>query len=1224
MEKSAVTASSYSSACLFPLLSAIFMAITFFLLAAKPFMAQARADEEAKDAAVILNRDIDHYVLGPYLYYLKDPKGELSISQVNTRGMRNRFKRSNAPAPGFGFTSSTYWFKFSLKNPSYKQVSRYLEIEYPLLDHVELYEPTPAGTYRIYKEGDHQEFSHRPVLYRNFVFILTLPPQASLTYFIRVKTSSSLNLPAKLYTPAAFINKVENEEMALGMYFGILFAMLAYNMILYISIRESIYLHYVLFVLLNFLFQLDLTGVSFKYLWPSYPYWANISLPFFIFTAFFFGTQFTRGILNTKKNIWIIDVILKVFLYLAAIGAVVTLVTPYNISIRLATLFTITVMVHIAAGFICLFRGYRPARYYVFAWTVSLAGMAIFALKSFGTLPNNFFTIWGIQIGSAWEVILLSIALADRINILSREKERIQAEYTSKLEAANLRLEEFTRNLEEKVAQRTKELEKSNILLKKQAQEMRLAEEQAAKASKAKSEFLANMSHEIRTPLNAITGVTGLALDMDGLPPKLREYLEIIKTSAYSLLGLVNDILDFSKIEAGRMELEKTVFSLDEVIENIADMFSEQASGRGAELIIDMDPGVPDGLIGDPMRLTQLLTNLISNALKFTPEGEVILSCSCRAKEESVARLEFCVEDTGIGIDPDRLDILFDMFTQADTSTTRKFGGTGLGLAICKKIADLMEGNITVSSWPGKGTRFTFSVAMELARVPQGKRVLDVDIPRETEVLLCFDSSRLSRAIENILISLGVSNVRYLREDEIERHLEAQRSCCLLCIEADHKSQVERAQVLLDRFGTLSIVVCHHFDFEPSGSVSGSNQRLFFILKPVKKSMLAKILHTVAAFKDVEEVPPHLHELKDKKGFLRGIKVLLVEDNEINQMVAKDIISRTGAEVTTAENGKAALLVADRGFDIILMDIQMPEMDGYQTARALRARKETRDIPIIAMTAGVFEDDRQRCFQAGMNDFLMKPVTPEAVVGMLKKWANVNRQEARSSEESAVEVGPASPFREIFKSMEGIDLEDAEKRFRGNSSLFSDILAKFVIQYSDFIENIVERLHDGEVSEALSGVHTLKGVAANLSAVALKKACEELESAIKEANMEKARKMLNKVDDEIQGIISSFKSYRGKEGFHPENTHVSMTADREDFSDHDEASVENLFVQLDELLGLNDIDSDLVWENLKSKLKDKISDERLEAFEGLLKDMDFEEAKELLEEIRMSWSGQGT
>ncbi len=1162
----------------------------------------------AQQAAIELREGIDQYTLGPYLYYLEDPKGQLTIAEITSNKLKHHFSRSNAPAPGFGFTSSTYWFKFSLTNPLEKKVDRYLEIEYPLLDHVELYEPTPVGTYRGYKEGDHREFSHRPVLYRNFVFILEIPAETTLTYYIKVKTSSSLNLPAKLYTPAAFIDKVENEEMALGMYFGILFAMLAYNMILYISIRESIYLYYVLFVTFNFLFQLDLTGVSFKYLWPYEPHWANISLPFFIFTAFFFGTQFTRGILNTRKNIWVIDILLKIFLYLAVAGAVMSLLVPYNISIRLATLFIITVIVHIVAGFICLLRGYRPARYYVFAWTVSLAGMAIFALKSFGTIPNNFFTVWGIQIGSAWEVILLSIALADRINILSREKERIQSEYTSKLEAANLRLEEFTRNLEEKVAQRTRELEESNILLKKQAQEMRIAEEQAEKANRAKSEFLANMSHEIRTPLNAITGVTGLALEMEGLPPKLREYLKIIKTSAYSLLGLVNDILDFSKIEAGRMELENTEFSLHEIVENLAEMFSEQASARGAELIIDIHPAVPNHLIGDPMRLSQLLTNFISNALKFTPEGEVLLACRCASLSESSTRLEFCVEDTGIGIDPERLDILFDMFTQADTSTTRRFGGTGLGLAICKKIADLMGGNIVVSSQPGQGTRFVFSAEFELGQDPGGMVEICPPFKEEMPVVLCCNSKRLKTALENILQSVGLKNIEHVQGDSLEAVMDTLEGISLLILDIGmEKDPMTKVNGLTKRFPNLFIAICHGFDFQPLEHAADMSRRIFFLLKPVTRGPVVKMMNAIFTEGGHMEQMSEGHEREPLP--FRGAHVLLVEDNEINQMVARDIITRTGARVTTAENGRVALSLAKQGFDIILMDIQMPEMDGYEATMALRARPEMAHVPIIAMTAGVFEDDRQRCFEAGMNDFLMKPVTPESVTAMLKKWLKSSYGIKRRGQIWANDgEGRSMPsLEEILQYLYGIDREDASKRFGKNGALFLEVLSRFVSQYSSFAQEIELYLPE-DIEKVLAEVHTLKGVAGNLSALVLKDLCKALEDAIRAGDIDQARLMLLKVQKEIDAISSSFND--NSSGLRPnEDKEVTKEVEAGNL-------VESVLGQLDEMLSLNDIDSDLLWEKLRPLIDGRIGEQDIEEFESRLADMDFEEARGKLQEIR--------
>ena len=1131
--------------------------------------------------------------LGPYIEYFEDSKSRFSINQIASPGFAANFKSCTRTSPGFGFTSSAFWFRFSLRNTTSQTITRFLEIEYPLLDYIDLYVPDGKGGFQVFKEGDRQNFSKRPIRYRNFVFVLDLPPQSTKTYYLRVKTSSSLNLPARLYTQAGFMDKIENEETALGIYFGILFAMLAYNLILFFTIRESVYLYYVLFVIFYFLFQLDLTGVAFKYLWPNNIYWANESLPFFIFVAYMFGTIFTRQIINAKSYAPLLDKILAAFMVLSLVCAALCLLVPYEISIKAATLVTMTVVVHILAGFLCFFRGYRPARYYASAWSVSMAGAAIYAFKSFGLLPNNFITVWGIQIGSAWEVILLSMALSDRLSLLQKEKDAIQAEYTRKLEEANLRLEEFAKTLEEKVHKRTRELERSNALLKKQADEMRLAEERAERASKAKSDFLANMSHEIRTPLNAITGITSLALDME-LPGKLREYLKIIKVSAYSLLNLVNDILDFSKIEAGRMELEKTDFSLLEVIENIADMFTELVAEKSLEFIIDIESSVPDRLLGDPVRLGQLITNLVSNAIKFTDQGQVLLSVRLVSEDEKRCVLCFMVSDTGIGIEKDRLDYLFDMFTQADSSTTRRFGGTGLGLTICKRIAQLMGGTISVESEPAVGTTFTFRVEIDKSAEVDSPPIHIKNKLKWSRLLVATRNDALRKSLENILKRLHLPEPKAVGIEELRTCMEGQRQSLtetLLFFDADEisiKSLVSQLEVLPEN--SAAIVLFPFGTERKIKEVQGTAVLVVPCLKPVTVGRISNALGLLCGQQTDEDKERETEHVR-----FQDLNVLVVEDNEINQLVAREILEKFGAKVRFASNGAEAISKATSDTDIIFMDIQMPEMDGYAATKTLRQLPEFSKIPIVAMTAGVFKEDRQRCLAAGMNDFLMKPITPESVLNAVKKWADPSklRYEKKSREKE--------PAR--FPAVPGASIEEAKKRFDSNPNLYLELVTKFARENSNILETVAA-IREKEGTEGVKRYfHTLKGVSANL-------ALDELRNLfLKAENMVQNEE--DGLDDllvEIENQILSIKKYTGhkigRETVIPSSPVYT-----------DNRELKNLIIKLDELLELNDIDCEDVWREIKTKLKDIIPDQDLAQLDDFLDELDFDAARHKLAQI---------
>ena len=1128
--------------------------------------------------------------LGPYLHYLEDKEGTFDIEDVSDPANSAAFNRCKSLYPGFGFTSSVYWFKFTIKNPYNTKATRFLEVEYPLLDYIDLYVPDGKGKYTVYHQGDRYNFSKRPIPYRNFVFIIKIPGKSTVNYFLKVKTSSSLNIPARLYTQAAFMDKIENEETALGIYFGILFAMLAYNLILYFTIRESVYLYYVLFVIFNFLFQLDLTGVAFKYLWPYSIWWANESLPLFILVAYLFGTLFTRQIINTRRVAPNVDKVLAALMWLSLICAVLCLFFPYKVSIKAATLISMTVVVHIFAGFLCLYRGYRPARYYALAWSISMAAAAIYAFKSFGFLPNNFLTVWGIQIGSAWEVILLSMALSDRLSLLQKEKEQIRAEYTRKLE-------DFAKGLEEKVRQRTIELEKSNELLKEQAEEMRIAEERAEKASKAKSDFLANMSHEIRTPLNAITGITALALEME-LPDKLRQYLNIVKVSANALLSLVNDILDLSKIEAGKMELESTDFDLIDVTENIADMFTEIASEKAIEFVIDVDHKVPNLLQGDPVRLGQLLTNLVSNAMKFTEQGQVFLGCTVCDETPDKVTLSFKVSDTGIGIEKERLDYLFDMFTQADSSTTRRFGGTGLGLTICKKIAELMDGNIQVESKPGSGTTFVFTATFPKA----GSQTVSGHCPLKSagskEIVIVTSNLLVKRSLENILKRLGIKTFKAVAMNKTEQGHGKPKDeepsggeNHIFILDISEKGQTKAIAPFCCTKD--HVLVLSPFHIAQALSFKNLDKKHETIIKPATLKRVSAGLDRLFSISSG-------HDLNGsgKTITFSELRILVVEDNEINQMVAKEILEKLGAKVDFASNGREALGMAQKDHDIIFMDIQMPEMDGYQATMALRRNKDFAEKPIIAMTAGVFKEDKERCFQAGMNDFVMKPVTPESVLSVLKKWVSEEKIGYREKEEIEVE-------REIetgFPVIPGADYHEAKERFGSNSTLYLKLLSRFVSENS----HLIQKVNSIKKEQGQEGVkrlfHTMKGVCANLSLVELKKLCISAEEALgsEKSDMEgliaSIEKRIYKIETAIKPLLSLDVSYQKR-------TLEPFSADPE---------LKKLFIQLDELLELNDIECEDVWKKIKSKIKGFIPQDELDEFENLIEDLEFEAARDRL------------
>jgi signal transduction histidine kinase len=754
---------------------------------------------------VIITQAKKEYHLGLHMDILEDKSGKLTIEDILHLQTDNLFQQSNEDAPGFGFSNSTYWARIKIKSNLPDEITYYLDLKYPMLDHVEFYTPDSDNNLKKFIAGDHHPFHERVLEYTNFVFPVLLQPGKEITCYLLCRTSSSVNLPLVLLSPSALAETTSLEHLMQGMYFGIVLVMILYNLFLFIAIRDTTYLYYVLFILGFMLFQLALNGFSFQYLWPNSIWWANNNLPFFIFFAYMFGAMFTRSILNTEKHLPRADKILYYLQYLGGTGMIISLFVGYSLSIKLATSLCFTLPIHIYCGWKIMLTGYRPAFYYAIAWSVSLVSILIYSAKTFALLPNIFITQWSAQFGSAWEVLLLAISLADRFHLLQEEKKKVQAEYTSRLKEANIKLDEtnielleankqlnkLNMELEQRVATRTTELSRANYELSQEAMERKIAEEQARAASQAKSNFLANMSHEIRTPMNAIIGMSALAVKHNKTS-KIQNYLQVISTAGHTLLGIINDILDFSKIEAGKLELENINFSLQAVMANISSMFTEKARSKNIKLTISVADNVPDKLKGDPLRLGQIIINLVNNSLKFTEQGEVKIEINIADRKAGQVTLFVSVTDTGIGLSDEEISHLFTAFSQADNSTTRQFGGTGLGLAICKQLVCLMAGEIKVTSNKGKGSTFYFTAV----------------------------------------------------------------------------------------FG------------------SGSEQP-----------------------KAPEETTDH----QQQDNSLLGAQVLLVEDNEINQEVALDILDGFGIKADVANNGREAIEAVEQNeYRVILMDIQMP------------------------------------------------------------------------------------------------------------------------------------------------------------------------------------------------------------------------------------------------------------------------------------------------------------
>ncbi|MBF0552550.1 MAG: response regulator, partial [Deltaproteobacteria bacterium] len=732
----------------------------------------------------------------------------------------------------------------------------------------------------------------------------------------------------------------------------------------------------------------------------------------------------------------------------------------------------------------------------------------------------------------------------------------------------------------------------------------------------AKSEFLANMSHEIRTPMNAIIGLGYLVLRTE-LSSKQLDYINDIISAAQSLMGLINGILDFSKIEANKIDFESVDFNLNEVLASLVSLVGVKANEKNIEIMFFISEDVPRNLVGDSLRLGQILTNLVNNAVKFTHVGEIVISVGLVSQGKALdpVKLRFSIQDTGIGMTKEQIDRLFQPFTQADSSTTREYGGTGLGLSISKRLVEMMGGEIEVESESGVGSTFTFTVT--LARQiehPETCVYLPPDI-RNMRVLVAEDNARACEILRYYLESCsfrvttvysGNAAIEELEKAGSEMGADPYGLIIIDSVMPDSDGPKMMRRVKDDpKFRQIPLIIMTRSGHEAIRLESEGLLPNAFLSKPVFPSAMLEAIKE-AFLKDTDKqsqsvyVEPRTPAVEN----LRGGRILLVEDNRINRLVATELLEGAGFEVEVVNNGHESLgRLREAEFDVVLMDLLMPEMDGYEATRIIRQDRRYDNLPIIAMTAHNMAGDREKCLKAGMNDHVAKPIDPKNLFNTLAKWIKprIGGYAVKRPKEQEHQKEQTFPI-----SLPGLEVRSGLGRTGGKLYVYQQLLIDFCADFAKLPDEVQACLDRGEKQAARFLIHNLKGVSGNIGASSLEATAGKLEQAL-----------VNDLEADLQNLVDNLRtdlrlvveSIRGWVDSQPANEAEDEQLPE---AEVDLEKVTNLIVELGHLIVQNSANADECLEELKAHLGRANFNQEFLEIERHVQNFNYESAYSLL------------